>query len=328
MSKKASKRKSCQARDITVNMDSIVSKETHLLAMKKSVRIQLQRDRSNASKSLQKNDDMTCSTGDTIEPGYYVVRRGCSVTGNHKLLGSVDNLNIFLVFSLMNGDLVSKRRTTIAADCPQYSNFIDMLEEDEKIELMRMMNTMLKHCVRDWNYIFVAYVNGLISRVRDVRLAQLMKDDEFIRSMARYMIFKKSMRVRICGVKFQVDQPPQRGIMATSHIPKDTYLWEICGIISSDVLTGHTISSIEAHRCQGMGGGPRLLVGPIRLVNHHCDPNARFFPLQDSPAVVILTTKEIKAGKEVTTSYGADYWSQTQCLCSSCTGKQPVYCEL
>ncbi|PVF96832.1 SET domain-containing protein [Serendipita vermifera] len=146
--------------------------------------------------------------------------------------------------------------------------------------------------------------------------------------MARYMVFKKSTRVRMCGVTFQVGHPPQKGVIATSYIAKNTFLWEICGVISSDVVNDYTVSSIKAHRCQGMGGGTRLLVGPIRLVNHHCNPNSIFYPIPDHPAVVILTTKDIKETEEVTTSYGADYWGQAQCLCSSCTGERPTYSEL
>jgi hypothetical protein len=93
------------------------------------------------------------------------------------------------------------------------------------------------------------------------------------RSMARYMLLWGSNRVQLCGVDFG-DGQRQRGIVATSHIPKGDFLWELCGVISEDVVTESTVSSIQPHPCQNMGEGPRLLVGPIRLVNHHCKPNA------------------------------------------------------
>ncbi|EKM56732.1 uncharacterized protein PHACADRAFT_254027, partial [Phanerochaete carnosa HHB-10118-sp] len=55
------------------------------------------------------------------------------------------------------------------------------------------------------------------------------------------------------------------------------HLLELSGVMSYDVAEEHTklkLVLIHAHHSStGPQNGPRLLVGPIRFVNHDCNPN-------------------------------------------------------
>ncbi|KAL7751306.1 histone lysine methyltransferase Set9 [Sorochytrium milnesiophthora] len=62
-----------------------------------------------------------------------------------------------------------------------------------------------------------------------------------------------------------------------------------------------------------------LFLGPARLVNHDCDPNVQFVSLGRN-TVCFRVIKPIKAGDEITTNYGDDYfdYQNKACLCETC----------
>ncbi|KIJ23245.1 hypothetical protein M422DRAFT_196177 [Sphaerobolus stellatus SS14] len=75
-------------------------------------------------------------------------------------------------------------------------------------------------------------------------------------------------------------------------------------------------------RCSGQTGpGPeedRLLVGPIRFINHSCDPNSMFWPVLKTSAWCIKALKDIQPGEEITVEYSDCYFAPGECACSSC----------
>ena len=99
-------------------------------------------------------------------------------------------------------------------------------------------------------------------------------------------------------------------------------------------------SVIESTLGQSGPLGPRLILGPFRLVNHDCKPNAqvssllcslyllaltssfKISALPSTHACVIMVTKEkgIAAGEEITVKYLQSGYYGEECLCSSCTG--------
>jgi len=61
-----------------------------------------------------------------------------------------------------------------------------------------------------------------------------------------------------------------------------------------------------------------LYLGPGRLVNHDCNPNARFNPT--SYGIEFVALRDINVGEEITVSYGEDYFDENNrnCLCETC----------
>lgn len=66
---------------------------------------------------------------------------------------------------------------------------------------------------------------------------------------------------------------------------------------------------------------PSLFLGPGRLVNHDCNPNARLEWACGS--VGFLALRDILPGEEITISYGDDYFDEQNldCLCATCESK-------
>ncbi|CAG8772970.1 10266_t:CDS:2, partial [Acaulospora colombiana] len=190
--------------------------------LKRSTRLQL-----GGKQPVQKPQVDIHPEGTAIEPEHRVVKLSCWDTEDHKLLGSCDNLNLFLVFSLLGGaHAKSQRQASSTIDCPQYWDYIKMLEEPVEYKLVAVMNFLLAIPLDLWRHGFIATMYDAIYECRDARLVHLLREEEFLR---------KSERVEMCGIQFGEGQR-QRGIVATSHIPKGTYLWELCGVISSDVM--------------------------------------------------------------------------------------------
>jgi SET domain len=66
-----------------------------------------------------------------------------------------------------------------------------------------------------------------------------------------------------------------------------------------------------------------LLLGPVRFVNHGCDPNAKFAWSRRRRGIKVVARRPIDAGEEVTVSYGQDYFGQRNrsCRCATCEKK-------
>lgn len=66
------------------------------------------------------------------------------------------------------------------------------------------------------------------------------------------------------------------------------------------------------------GGLPSLMLGPLRFVNHDCNPNARF--VASGSSLSVITTRHILLGEEITVKYSDDYFgpSNCDCLCATC----------
>ena len=66
----------------------------------------------------------------------------------------------------------------------------------------------------------------------------------------------------------------------------------------------------------------RIMLGPASFINHDCDPNARYIVEGEKSAstVAIQTLKPIRAGEEITVSYGENYFGESNkhCRCTVC----------
>jgi len=130
------------------------------------------------------------------------------------------------------------------------------------------------------------------------------------------------------------------GLKAKRLLPAGSYIMETCSSMSLDLASESGPSVIESTLGQSGPLGPRLILGPFRLVNHDCKPNAqvsallcshyllaltptiKISTLPTTHACVIMVTKEtgIAVGEEITVKYLQSGYYGEECLCSSCTG--------
>lgn len=88
------------------------------------------------------------------------------------------------------------------------------------------------------------------------------------------MMLRTSTRVRVGKVAFPGRKKPESAVKALEGIPRDTYIWELNGVLSLDVVKPTAISVILPHPSQGLIPGERILAGSARLANHRCNPNS------------------------------------------------------
>lgn len=66
-------------------------------------------------------------------------------------------------------------------------------------------------------------------------------------------------------------------------------------------------------------GGTCMLLGPVRFVNHDCNPNAKFITT-NKDLINITTIRDIEIGEEITVQYADHYFGDDneECLCQTC----------
>ncbi|KAJ7224700.1 hypothetical protein GGX14DRAFT_557552 [Mycena pura] len=131
------------------------------------------------------------------------------------------------------------------------------------------------------------------------------------------ILFVPSCPVKITIITFE--NRPQFAIKAAVDIPQDTSLTSLLGLLSSDAASGvqHThLSEMLAH-----DGVMRILMGPIRLVNHSHVANTHYHLLGNPRAIILQTIKDVAMGEEITVDYGPGHFDQEhQCRCEQCAG--------
>lgn len=65
------------------------------------------------------------------------------------------------------------------------------------------------------------------------------------------------------------------GLKAKRDIPASVFIKEACSSMSADLFEGEGPSVILANATQSGPQGPRIILGPFRLINHDCNPNAQ-----------------------------------------------------
>lgn len=67
---------------------------------------------------------------------------------------------------------------------------------------------------------------------------------------------------------------PELGVVAKFEIPKDSYVLELSGVLSSGAIPPEMPYLSVIERKKGNRTYKALMAGPLRFVNHHCRPNA------------------------------------------------------
>ena len=116
------------------------------------------------------------------------------------------------------------------------------------------------------------------------------------------------------------------GLFATKPINRGGYI---------ATYRGRRISTEEAERREARGarymftinnrwsidGSPRWNLA--RYINHSCRPNAK--PVERNGGIVILASRRIEPGEEITYDYGReylDYFFKNDCRCPACRAKK------
>jgi hypothetical protein len=213
-------------------------------------------------------------------------------TDEHDVLGEVDNLVTTLLFATKKGK--TRQLAYRPAQFPARSDVFGSLTTAAKKRFHWISKHILSSCDRvEWRKMLDSNMEGLQSFVSDEVLAVLRSDAfkrylvlklsginaDFVRTMLRYMLFRSSTRVGLRKVWFPQEDKPQGAIIALEAIPPDTILWELNAILSKNPVTDRAISVIKPHSSQGRylsesSYEPRMMAGPARFANHHCNANS------------------------------------------------------
>lgn len=93
-----------------------------------------------------------------------------------------------------------------------------------------------------------------------------------------HLLYSDESLVSIDKVAFD-GQAISIGLKASTDITAGVFLLSSSASMSSDTFKGGALSVIEAHRSQDGKKGKRLLLGPMRFINHDCNPNCEVFKL-------------------------------------------------
>lgn len=115
----------------------------------------------------------------------------------------------------------------------------------------------------------------------------------------------------------------QASVVARKRIVRGEEIRYLCGTtvplheeeVALLAQDGSDFSIVESSRQNTTSG----LLGPIRFVNHDCEPNARL-DLHGSSSAKATAIKNIEAGQEITFHYADDYFgpNNQDCLCETC----------
>jgi SET domain-containing protein len=119
-----------------------------------------------------------------------------------------------------------------------------------------------------------------------------------------------------------------RGLIAKAAIPAGEVLGEYLGHLDlfgppcrNGPVNGyrmHLKTRTSGKKCVGIDA---LEMGaPLRMMNHACNPCARFHEVQTGRhlTVVAVTVRDVQAGEQVTVSYGDRMWFICKCGWSGC----------
>ncbi|KAJ7831494.1 hypothetical protein B0H14DRAFT_2804500, partial [Mycena olivaceomarginata] len=123
--------------------------------------------------------------------------------------------------------------------------------------------------------------------------------------------------VRIRTHSFNADSAREMSIHANRDIVQDEFIYELAGHLGADLASKSKHTDLSTMRSSDKKR--RIIFGPIRWVNHHCNANTQYYLLNDNNPFAI-TLKAI----QVTVDYGADFFPAGECLCSACAPPPPA----
>lgn len=104
-------------------------------------------------------------------------------------------------------------------------------------------------------------------------------------------MYEAGSPIRLHNATFPGSERPERSVIATNRIPAERFIFPLSGITSSGGVPDDVETFSIVRRKSGRAAYDALLVGPIRFVNHHCDPNAEVRILFEGSLCTVLMTK-------------------------------------
>lgn len=159
---------------------------------------------------------------------------------------------------------------------------------------------------------------------RRIRLSGNQERLWFRQHLSRYLdLYRRDCPFKIMGTHRYSATQPEAAVYARRRIGKGEeikYLSGSCVDLSEDEeaklrTTGSDFSVVTSKR----RGVNSLFLGPARFVNHDCDANSSFVPL-DKKVLGVKAERNIEKGEEITLFYASDYFEDgnRECLCSTC----------
>ncbi|KAJ7137683.1 hypothetical protein C8R44DRAFT_765939 [Mycena epipterygia] len=223
-------------------------------------------------------------------------------------LGHVDDLVVYAMFA------TKARPESYRAIKPEAISGASMTRDEAGL-----LNRTVREHVDNANPTFAGCQEAAKELI--IKLPNLFEENHYkilTHTILRYkLLYSPDSNVQLEKVVFG-DGPISGGLRARSSIRAGAYLLYACGSLSSNRhKPGH--ATIEATTQQLGPTGSRLILGPLRFVNHDCTPNSQLYPIPNSHAFTIITLRQIEAGESITVKYTeGGYWGE--CLCGTCKG--------
>ncbi|KAK6985110.1 hypothetical protein R3P38DRAFT_3291968 [Favolaschia claudopus] len=122
--------------------------------------------------------------------------------------------------------------------------------------------------------------------------------------------------------RFDPNDHIQFGVFAHHDIPANVLLPELLGQLSRDnVNMSSKVETTHLSEMFARNGTTRVLYGPIRFVNHSCNPNSTYEELRynSERTISVRTLRPIQSGQQVTVDYGPGFFDADHiCACDVC----------
>jgi histone-lysine N-methyltransferase SUV420H len=157
-----------------------------------------------------------------------------------------------------------------------------------------------------------------------IRLVTPRDKDEFRRHMKKYIsIYLPDCPWEVTTTNRYTIIEHEASVTARKKIEKGTPVKYLCGTqvtmtkeeeANLDLLR-KDFSIVLSSRKKSMS----LFLGPARFANHDCNANAKLMTT-GGRGMVVVATRDIEVGEEVTVTYGDDYFGENncECLCRTC----------
>ena len=237
------------------------------------------RGRRSGTKVRYTDDSLPYPDGKPTEQGHFGIEEYCLLNADHLSLGTADNLVVYSLFSSkQSGNSRRACRAVLPDKFPEIFDAVSLVPPEFCQSLSLAASTLLLYPLErlEWHeFLQTVRFTWLCAIPEHEALRRLLMSDLFESTFFRYVPLTACKRVRLGGVMFEGESRRQSCILTTIAIQKDTFLWELNGILSKDGVTSPSVSTILPHGSQRMSDqSPRVMVGPARFVNHCCLPNA------------------------------------------------------
>ncbi|KII86353.1 hypothetical protein PLICRDRAFT_43942 [Plicaturopsis crispa FD-325 SS-3] len=194
--------------------------------------------------------------------------------------------------------------------------------------LLKSIRTL--HKAVEWhdlsNALFMREVRLMVKKLR-VEYPSFLPDGHHL-DVARWCfaaytsVMRSASPVRLITCAMGPERTNQFAVVASAPIPGGVTVYEMLGLMAINDDCPHTNLSVMLPDPMQTGHqGPRIMIGPLRFVNHICEgANAEIIALQHTSAFYLRTLRAIEVGEEILVDYGKGYFDDEECCpCAACS---------